>query len=136
MSEAWITHRGGCHCGLIRFEVDAPADLDLIACNCSICTMGGFLHLIVPQDRFRLIQGDEHLTTYQFGTLSAQHVFCSRCGIKSFYYPRSHPDGISVNANCLVAETVQSRRISPFDGLNWEDNISSLHNDPDDSPST
>jgi hypothetical protein len=115
-----ITHRGGCHCGRVRFEVDAPADLVIDDCNCSMCQRVGFLHLIVPAERFRLTQGQEALTTYTFNTGTARHLFCSTCGIKSFYVPRSHPDGFSVNARCIDTGTIQSMKINAVDGRNWE----------------
>lgn len=121
-----ITHTGGCHCGAIRFEVDAPADLQVTECNCSICSKSGNLHLIVNKERFRLLQGQDNLSTYTFDTHEAKHHFCKTCGIKSFYVPRSHPDGFSVNARCLDQATVQSVTISPFDGLHWEENIEAL----------
>ena len=117
------THRGGCHCGAVRFEVDASPDLVATRCNCSICRMTGHLHLIVPRADFRLLSGDDDLETYTFNTGVAQHLFCRHCGIKSFYLPRSHPDGVSVNANCLDATTVSSTSITDFDGMNWEQNI-------------
>lgn len=85
-----ITHSGGCHCGLVRFEVVAPA------------------HLTVA------------LTTYTFNTHTARHMFCSRCGIKAFYVPRSHPDGFSVNANCIDSDTVEGITVRDTDGRNWE----------------
>ena len=95
------THSGGCHCGAVRFTVDAPAALEVAECNCSICGMLGYWHLIVPRDAFALVGGREHLTSYRFNTGTAEHLFCNRCGVKSFYVPRSHPEGISVNARCL-----------------------------------
>src|SRR5258705_9218530 len=117
MSHDLVTHRGGCHCGRVRFEVDAPADLEVSECNCSMCArVGGFLHLIVPRQRFRLRQGAEVLTTYTFNTGVAKHTFCSVCGIKSFYVPRSDPDGVSVSARCLEPGTVASIRVTSFDG--------------------
>lgn len=119
-------HRGGCHCGRVRFEVEAPARLEATECNCSICRKGGYLHLIVPRERFRLLQGEEHLARYTFHTGTAQHLFCSVCGIKSFYVPRSHPDGYSVNARCLDPGTVSELRVIPFDGERWEENIGRL----------
>ena len=121
-----VTHRGGCHCGRVRFEVDATAEIAVDACNCSICAMVGYLHLIVPRERFRLLQGEDALTTYTFNTGVAQHRFCRHCGVKSFYVPRSHPDGISVNARCLDPGTVAGRTVTPFDGANWEANIDAL----------
>jgi hypothetical protein len=63
-----ITHRGGCHCGRVRFEVDAPAELVIDDCNCSMCHRSGYLHLIVPADRFRIVRGEDALTTYTFNT--------------------------------------------------------------------
>ena len=119
-------HRGGCHCGRVRFEVRAPATLVATRCNCSICEMSGYLHLFVSSDDFRLLSGTDDLTTYTFNTGTAKHHFCKHCGVKSFYVPRSHPDGISVNVNCLNPETISSIEINPFDGRNWEQNISKL----------
>ncbi len=83
--------------------------------------MTGFLHLIVPGARFRLLQGADALTEYTFNTGVARHLFCRRCGIKSFYVPRSNPDGFSVNARCLEPGTIESLAIEPFDGRNWEE---------------
>ena len=115
MSEALVTHRGGCHCGAVAFEVDAPADLSVSECNCSICRMTGFLHLIVPRNRFRLLKGERDLTEYRFNTGTARHLFCRHCGIKSFYVPRSHPDGIDVNVRCLDRTTIEAIEIMQFD---------------------
>jgi len=109
------THRGGCHCGRVRFEVDAPSRIEVLACYCSMCRMTGFLHLIVPATRFRLLQGTDALSEYRFNTGTAKHLFCRHCGIKSFYVPRSHPDGYSVNARCLDAGSVIDTTIVPFD---------------------
>ena len=120
------THTGGCHCGRVRFEVDAPAEPVVQECNCSICARTGFLHLIVPHSRFRLLSGEDALTTYMFNTGVAKHHFCSHCGIKSWYVPRSHPDGVSVNARCLDSGTVEGLVVETFDGRKWERNISQL----------
>ena len=114
-SAALVTHRGGCHCHRVRFEVDAPAAIEALDCNCSICHMSGFLHLIVPAPRFRLLAGVDDLVEYTFNTGAAKHRFCRHCGIKSFYVPRSHPDGIDVNVRCLDAGSVASLRVLPFD---------------------
>ncbi len=115
-----ITHSGGCHCGRVRFEVQAPAEIEVLDCNCSICTKTGYLHLIVPAARFRLLTDAAALTNYQFNTGTARHLFCSVCGIKSFYVPRSHPDGYSVNARCLDEGTVSGVRTVACDGRDWE----------------
>jgi centromere protein V len=115
-----VVHAGGCHCGRVRFELTAPADITVTECNCSICSKTGYLHLIVPKAKFRLLQGAESLSTYSFNTGQAQHLFCKVCGIKAFYVPRSHPDSYSVNVRCLDAGTVKRMTLRPFDGKNWE----------------
>ena len=125
-AEEMVTHGGGCHCGRVRFEVQAPANLAVDECNCSICSKSGYLHLIVPSARFTLVQGDDDLHCYTFNTGAAKHYFCRHCGVKSFYIPRSNPDGYSVNARCLDTDRVASMTISPFDGRNWEANAHAL----------
>ncbi|WP_417319998.1 GFA family protein [Emcibacter sp.] len=121
-----MKHQGSCHCGAVSFEVEAPAVIDAVRCNCSMCSMTGFVHLIVPGKNFTLQSGADRITTYSFNTHTAKHTFCSVCGVKSFYTPRSHPDGYSVNVNCLDMSTVEGINYSDFDGANWEANIDSL----------
>lgn len=118
--QSMIKHSGGCHCGAVRFEVLAPESIMVNDCNCSICSKAGYLHLIVPADRFTLLQGNDALTTYTFNTGTARHYFCRTCGIKSFYIPRSHPDGVSVNARCIDPGTVENMEIMPTNGREWE----------------
>ena len=109
-----VVHKGGCHCGRVRFEVEAPADLVLDECNCSICNMAGYQHLIVPKSDFRILQGEDQFTTYAFNKGVAQHSVCSHCGVQSFYIPRSHPAGLSVTGRCLDPGTVSSGILKPF----------------------
>jgi hypothetical protein len=118
--DPYVKHTGGCHCGRVRFEAYAPARVEVGECNCSMCSRFGYLHLVVPGDRFKLLQGADALTTYSFHTNTAKHLFCSVCGIKSFYVPRSHPDGFSVNARCLDEGTLEIASIRRIDGRNWE----------------
>ena len=126
------TYRGGCHCGAVRFEADAPRDAVVQACNCSICTMTAYLHLIVPAKRFRLATGQENLVSYRFNTGAAKHYFCKTCGIKSFYVPRSNPDGFSINVRCLDDDSRARFRVESFDGQNWEANAAGLRHLTDD----
>jgi hypothetical protein len=119
MSERVII-AGGCHCRAVRFEAEVPRAVRALDCNCSICAATGFLHLIVPHADFRLLSGAHRLTGYRFGTGAANHLFCSVCGIKSFYQPRSHPDAWSVNVNALDRPNALAVEIAAFDGRNWE----------------
>ncbi len=111
---------GGCHCGAVRFSVVVPERVELLDCNCSICAKTGFVHLIVARGDFTLLGGSDALTPYRFGSGMAEHLFCAMCGVKSFYRPRSHPEGWSVNWHCLDDGhgLVGTRRA--FDGRNWE----------------
>lgn len=121
------THTGSCHCGRVRFEVDAGTVLEVTRCNCSICLRNGYLHLIVPASRFRLVSGEEALSSYRFNTGTANHLFCATCGVEAFYVPRSHPDGYSVNARCIDSPTVEAVVVEhEFDGRNWERHIHEL----------
>jgi hypothetical protein len=113
-------HAGSCHCGRVRFEVRTPADAELLDCNCSMCRRSAYLHLIVGAADFRLLAGDDDLVEYAFGTGVAKHRFCRHCGVKSFYVPRSHPDGYSVNARCLDPAAIASMTTRSYDGRNWE----------------
>ncbi|RPJ66386.1 GFA family protein [Alteromonas sediminis] len=119
------SYQGGCHCGAVRFTVECESHIDVEQCNCSVCKKAGFLHLIVPQRRFRLVQGEQNLTEYTFNTGIAKHRFCTTCGIKSFYVPRSNPTGVSVNARCLDTPGPELN-IVEFDGQNWERNAHKL----------
>jgi hypothetical protein len=91
-----------------------------------MCEKVGFFHLIVPESRFRITAGEDRLTDYTFNTGVAHHLFCKTCGVKSFYRPRSNPDGWSVNARCLDDPSALEIVIEPFDGRNWEAHASAL----------
>lgn len=120
-----LTYEGGCHCGAVRFRVVVDKH-EAVDCNCSICNKKGFLHLIVPPDRFTLLQGEEMLQTYTFNTGTAKHLFCKHCGIHSFYRPRSHPDDFDVNVRCLDGDVVSRFKVIPFNGQNWEENVEKI----------
>jgi hypothetical protein len=111
---------GGCHCRAVRFEAEVAESVEILDCNCSICAMTGFRHLIVPHADFTLVAGDSALTRYRFGTGTAEHLFCSVCGVKSFYQPRSHPEAWSVNLNALDDASALQVAVRRFDGRRWE----------------
>jgi hypothetical protein len=116
------TYRGGCHCGRVAFEVTGILDI-AGQCNCSICTKKGYLHWIVAREAFRLLTPRAELATYTFNTGVAQHHFCPRCGVASFYIPRSDPDKIDVNVRCLDGVDPASLKMEYFDGKDWEANV-------------
>ena len=120
-----MKYLGSCHCGDVQFSVEAPEVIEADLCNCSICEKSGYLHLIVPNSRFELLTGKEKLLEYNFNSKVAKHFFCRSCGIKPFYIPRSNPDGVDVNVNCLDT-LIKQINISDFDGQNWEQHAHKL----------
>ena len=123
-----VAHRGGCHCGAVRFEAKAPSKIIAYDCICSSCRMRRNLHFVVPADHLKLIRderggdgGAGALAEYRFGTGTARHLFCARCGITPFYRARSNPSGWAVTFQCLDAGTVSSVEVRHFDGVHWEE---------------
>ena len=113
------SYEGGCHCGNVHYEVETALE-PVMECNCSICAKAGYLHLHVEKQQFRLTKGADQIATYSFNTGTAKHHFCAVCGVKSFYVPRSKPDGYSVNVRCLDDGQVTVVKVTPFDGQHWE----------------
>ncbi len=116
---------GSCHCKSVQFRVRDPFE-KITRCDCSICQRKGFLHIIVEKENFELKSGEDSLVSYQFNTKTANHLFCKNCGISSFYIPRSHPDGYSVNARCVDDLDIPKLEINEFQGSDWEANIDQL----------
>jgi hypothetical protein len=120
-----VTYEGGCHCGAVRFRVLVEGH-EALDCNCSICAKKGFLHHIVPLDRFTLLSGEGDLACYTFNTRVARHTFCRVCGVHPFYTPRSHPCGVDVNVRCLDGDACARFEVRPFNGASWEENVESI----------
>lgn len=106
--------------------MDLPVSFSAVSCDCSICAKSGNVHVIVPAASFRLTLGEAALTDYAFGSGVARHRFCRVCGVKSFYVPRSNPDGVAVTYRCLDDWMAFNVAIEEFDGLNWEKNAGAL----------
>ena len=121
-----VTHLGSCHCKQIQFEVLGEKNIKVLYCTCSICSILNYKHYIVDKSQFKLLKGKKYLSTYTFNTNVAKHLFCKNCGIKSFYIPRSHPDSISVNLNCIHSKTINKVKIIKFDGKHWNKNINKI----------
>lgn len=108
--------------------------MEVEECNCSICAMSGNAHIIVPAARFHLLQGEDRLALYTFNTGRAKHRFCTTCGIKSFYRPRSNPDGVAVTYRCIDDWRDLEATFHSFDGVNWEQNAATIaHKSRDDA---
>ena len=121
-----VLHSGSCHCRAVTFEFETAPEVVVNLCNCSICELVGYQHLIVPRDHFRLLSDEHQLSLYTFNSGVAKHYFCKTCGIKSWYVPRSNPDGVSVNFRCVDKHSFEKVTYEEFDGQNWEANASSL----------
>jgi len=124
------TYHGSCHCGAVRYEVEA--DLSKIGdCNCSMCAKKGSLHHSVPEERFNLLQGEDDLQLYQFNKKIARHFFCRTCGIHTFSHPRTAPDKFNVNLRTLddFDPWNADYELSHFDGRNWEEAFAAYQKD-------
>ena len=126
MNKNIVTHVGSCHCKAVKFEAIGEENIEIIICSCSICSINNYKHYIVPKENFKLLKGKDSITTYTFNSKLARHMFCKRCGIKSFYVPRSHQDCISINLNCIHTNTIKNIKTINFDGRNWDKNIDKI----------
>ncbi|WOL13949.1 hypothetical protein Cni_G22729 [Canna indica] len=128
MGDEHVIHSGGCHCRCVRWQVEAPSSIVAWSCNCSNCSMRANIHFIVPSSKFKLlVDSEKFLTTYTFGTHTAKHTFCKVCGITSFYFPRSNPDGIAVTLSCVDPGTLKHMEVRYYDGMNWESSYEKSH---------
>lgn len=125
-ASALVAQHGGCHCGAVRWQVQAPLHMEVLECNCSLCSMSGFLHWIVPATHFHLLQGAAQLREYRFNTGTARHLYCGHCGVKSYYVPRSNPDGYDINVRCLDPDPRRVVTVQLYDGRNWEQGAAAL----------
>ena len=127
MNKDIATTTGQCHCGGVKFTVSLLDGLrKVVRCNCTMCRMKGAVMAFASMGSIEVTEGEALLSTYQFHTNVAKHHFCSVCGIKSFYVPRSKPDGFSVNVRCLDDGAAHVTRITLFDGEHWEEAMAKL----------
>jgi len=114
---ASASHLGGCQCGKVRYQVQLDLGAPVISCNCSMCGRAGTLLTFVPAGQFKLLSGEESLTSYHFNRHAIDHLFCKVCGIKSFARGTGK-DGptVAVNARCLDGVEVADLKINHFDG--------------------
>jgi hypothetical protein len=112
------TYTGGCHCGAVRYEVQADLG-NVISCNCSICTKRGSILTFAPADQFKLLKGGDVLKDYLFNKKVIHHVFCPTCGVESFANGTRPGDGakmVAVNVRCLDGVDLDALKPKKFDG--------------------
>jgi hypothetical protein len=124
------TYRGSCHCGAVQFETDLDLAAGTFKCNCSICFKSRSWMAFVPASSFRLKQGGEELRDYQFGKKRLHHMFCGRCGVRSF---SRGSDGkgneqVAIRVNCLDGVDPQEFASAPVRYFDM------LHDDPKSTP--
>lgn len=112
-----MTHKGGCHCGRIAFEVDGDL-VQVIDCNCSHCSRKGYLLWFVPRQQLRLASPESALATYTFNRHVIKHHFCPTCGCAPFGFGKDPKgaDTAAVNVRCLEGVDLSTFKRVPFDG--------------------
>ena len=112
-----MLHQGSCHCGSIRYEVEADFD-KVIDCNCSYCIRKGHLLSFVPRDKLHITSGEQSMSTYQFNKHVISHEFCPKCGCGVFGFGKD-PKGNSmaaINVRCIEGIDLAKLTRVPFDG--------------------
>lgn len=100
---------GACHCGAVRFRARLTDGLRTARrCTCSYCRMRGAVAVSAQLGGLDILAGEDKLATYRFNTGTAQHHFCSVCGIYTHHQRRSNPEQYGINVACLEG-------LSPFD---------------------
>ena len=114
---------GKCHCGNISFsrtwEPD-PTEIPARACTCSFCTKHGGVWASNPICALGVAIKDPSLvSTYAFGSRTAEFHICARCGIVPVVTSRIDDHlyaVVSVNAFEGVNQSLLRRGPASFDG--------------------
>ena len=110
-----MKYTGSCHCGSIKFEIDSDLE-KIVQCNCSICIKRNAKMIMIPKENFKLLEGSENLSLYQFNTEIAKHFFCKKCGIYTHHNRKSDPNGMGVNLGCIDDVDPMKFDVIQFDG--------------------
>ena len=115
-----MTYSGGCHCGAVRYEVEAEFT-KAMECNCSHCSKKGFLLAFVPAEQFTLLSGEDNLTEYRFNKKTIAHLFCKTCGMQSFGRGK-RKDGtptVMINLRCIEGLDLSTLELSHVNGKDF-----------------
>ena len=110
-----MKYKGSCHCNSIKFEIDSDLER-IVQCNCSICIKRNAKMIMIPKENFKLLEGSESLSLYQFNTEIAKHFFCKKCGIYTHHNRKSDPNGMGVNLGCVEGLDPMEFDVIQFDG--------------------
>jgi hypothetical protein len=117
-------HTGGCHCGAVRFEVEIDPSTGSM-CNCTVCTKIATVGAIAKPAAFTLLQGEDSLSTYEWGGRISRRKFCKHCGVHCFAFGHLDVlggDYVGINLNCLDDFDLSKTQLSYWDGRhnNWQ----------------
>lgn len=100
---------GSCHCGAVRFSVEAYAPVPYLRCHCSICRKtaggGGYAVNVGATAGTLTVEGAEHVSVFHAvidGRPSpAERRFCSRCGSALWVWDPRWPDLVHPFASAI-----------------------------------
>ena len=112
------TLRGSCHCGAVKFQVQADPAQGASRCNCSVCTKLGALGGIVKPEAFELMTPEAELGVYEWGAKISKRYFCQACGTHCF--GRGHLAEIGGDFVSFSYNTIDDFELSELSVVHWD----------------
>ena len=119
MSEGEAVVEVSCHCGAVRFAIDA-SPTEVTDCNCSICRRYGVLWAYYSPTKVRRIAPEGPTDIYMWGDREIEFHRCATCGCVT-HWSAVNParDRMGINARLMEREVLAAARIVRLDGASW-----------------
>lgn len=114
------TYEGRCHCGAVKFRIEADAITAGIRCNCSLCSRRGATMSVpyFPPSAI-VVEGMDALTLYVWGDRMVNAYFCATCGVYPFHEVIEKPGHLRVNLGCIDGIDAYALPVTMIDGRSF-----------------